>query len=503
MNAPENRLHRMLGKNIPDVVAGVGQRIKEDDPIPLDPDNLPYKQVTDNYTLPVELYAFQQEAVNNLAPLGQAGYYFEQGLGKTLTVIASALYKIQSGSVDKLVVIMPPILILGWKRTLESIPELKGQVEMYRGSPETRKRINLGEKLITLVGIQIFKKDYDRFSATFNNERVFVILDEAQSQKNVSSENHRRFSQFVKGKPFALLTGTPISSPEDAYSYINLLNPGVYRSKAQFMNVHVGHRDFFQRVVSWKNLEIIEKAMRMKARRVLKEDVLKDLPEVTYTPMFYQLEGKHARLYKQLAEEELLVLESGGKIDATSASKLYHALGQIIVNLDHFSGNERDQSTCFELVDQIMDEVGDKKLIIFATYRMSVERLRKHLSKYNAVAVNGSNPASVNEKNLEAFKKDPKVQVLIGQPSSMGAGVDGLQHVCQDILFLEHPPLTAFHQAVARLHRIGQPEKVHIRLAVAEGTLQVDQHERLLNNDSLVNKVIRNVEDLRKVIYGL
>jgi hypothetical protein len=70
-------------------------------------------------------------------------------------------------------------------------------------------------------------------------------------------------------------------------------------------------------------------------------------------------------------------------------------------------------------------------------------------------------------------------------------------------MFIE--PCTAprdFHQAVARLKRTGQRYKVMVMIAIANGTLQRDKFKSLLDNDTLINKVVRNAVELRALIYG-
>lgn len=52
--------------------------------------------------------------------------------------------------------------------------------------------------------------------------------------------------------------------------------------------------------------------------RILKEDVLHESPEVAYSPMFYQLEPGHLALNKELAAEQLLLINEE-KLDATAA----------------------------------------------------------------------------------------------------------------------------------------------------------------------------------------
>lgn len=459
----------------------------------------PYEEVLANFELPFPLYPFQVETVNELASADRSGLYFDMGTGKTVTATVMTLYKFIAGAAQRAVVIMPPILLDQWARFLERIPG--NTVQIYRGPPKVRSAIALGKAQWTLVGAQIFKIDFDRFDATFGPDTA-VIRDEAHDIKNVSTDNYKKFTRFTADKAVSLLTGTPISSPEDGYAYIKILAPHVYRTKGQFMNIHAGERDFFNKVISWKHLDTLASNMEINSKRVLKEDVLEDLPEITYTPMFYQLTAEHMALYKKLAEEQLLQLGEG-KLDATSSGRLRHALGQIICNFDYFSGDPSKRSTCYDLLDQVLDELGPTaKLCVFARYRMTNAKLLNYLRPYGAVAVYGDQTQAQNRAAVDMFVGDPECRVIILQPTSGGIGVDGLQEVCRDGLFLEIPSVRDFKQARDRLHRGGQKNGVHIRIAVAEGTLQVRDQRTLLDNDELINDVIRNVEDLRTAIFG-
>lgn len=494
--AANAELQEMMDK--PDTYGDVMTRVMGREYKPLT-QATPYEEVLANYTLPFELYPFQVKSVNELGPELRSGLYFQPGTGKTVTSTTMTLYKFIVGMADRAVVIMPPILLTQWCRFLEAIPGVT--VQVYRGTPAVRKRIKLGETLFTLVGAQIFKIDYDRFVSTFGPETA-VIRDEAHDVKRTDTENYKKFSKFVADKSVNLLTGTPISSPEDGYAYIKILAPTVYRSRTQYLNVHAGERDFWNKVISWKNMDMLAENMGINTHRVLITDVIKDLPELTYTPIFYQLEPGHRALYKQLAEEQLLQIGEG-KLDATSTGKLLHALGQIICNYDYFSNEPKNRSACFDLIDQIMEELGPTaKLAVFAKYRITNRKLLSYLQPYGAVAVYGGQTGTQNQAAVDMFVGNPECRVIVIQPTSGGIGVDGLQDVCRDGLFLEYPSVRDFHQAVARLHRAGQKNGVHIRVATAEGTLQVRDQKNLLEKDSLVNQIIRNKGDLRDAIFG-
>lgn len=460
-----------------------------------------YEAVKANYALPLEGYPFQVETVNELGPLPRAGYYLDPGVGKTFCSTVAALYKRDTRK-SQTIVVMPPILLDGWAKFLNRIPGIR--VLVYRGNPKQRKEMDIGADFI-LMSTQILKQDFDRLDKYFRDEPVTLIIDEASSIKNISSANHKMTHNFVLNHDcdLMLLTGTPLTTPADAYAYIKLIAPGTYRNLGQFEKIHVAERDFFNKVTKWQHLDVMASNMAINSKRVIKEHVLTQLQPVTYTPMFYELAPKHLKLYNKLAEEQLLLLEDGGKIDATSAPALWSALQQIILNYAHFSQEEGARSAGYDLLDEVLAELGDRKLLVFANYRMSNRALVEYTKPYQGVAIFGDISAAQKQKNIQTFINVKTCRVLVAQPTSGGYGVDGLQDVCSDVLFLEAPRTsTEFEQALARLYRNGQMKGVHCRIAVANKTLQVSLHKALLDKDDLVTQVQGKFNTLRDMIYG-
>ena len=71
------------------------------------------------------------------------------------------------------------------------------------------------------------------------------------------------------------------------------------------------------------------------------------------------------------------------------------------------------------------------------------------------------------------------------------------------MMFVEAPTTPIpFTQVVNRLDRVGQVNPVHVRVAIASGTVQVQMFNDLLDNDQLVNKVQRGFKDLKDMVYG-
>jgi hypothetical protein len=471
----------------------------------------PLDAVLEMYELPFELREYQVSTVNSLAPLPRAGYYKEVGTGKTASSTVSSLFKqMQRG--NQTIVLMPPILIKQWFRWLAKVRRRDTGVPvsalMYRGTPKVRAGLALDTEFI-LMSMQIFKNDYARICGHFEGKPVTLLVDEATSIKNVTSDNHRKVRDFINAEPglreLMLLTGTPLSKPGDAYAYIKLVSPQVYRNQHHFEAVHVAKKDFFGNVTQWDNLEFLAENLLLNSVRVLKHDALPYLNKPNFIPLHYELDAAHMELYRRLAQEQLLITEQGGKIDATTRSKLYTCLQQIVCNPGHFSGNPSMRSAAHELLDAVLDELNGEKLIVAATYRMTNRGLLQYLGEtYNAVGAYGEISAAQVERNKERFIDDDDCKVFVIQPSSAGYGTDGLQEVCSEVLFLETPIIARdFHQVVGRVDRDGQKDTPNIRIGIAEQTIQVRLHNDLLAGDALVNKVQGGFQDLRDAIYGV
>ena len=467
----------------------------------------PLEIVLEHYELPFTLRPFQVDAVNYLAPLTRTGLYLEPGLGKTVVCTVCALYKRITGQTEITIGIMPPLLVTQWARWLAKVKPKKGgslTVAKYEGTPAQRKQVSFDVDFV-LMGIQIFKQDYERVYAEFFARDYFTFLDEGHSIKNVGSGNYKTYRDFVEGTPHQILTGTPLNVPEDGYAYINLISPGVYRNLLQFEQVHIVERDLFDRPVEYANLNLLTENLLLNSVRKTKEDVLPDLPECIVAESEYNLDKAHYKLYTQLANDHLLQLPDGDKIDATQVTALFHALGQIVCQWHHFAQDLTKKSKIYYMIEELLEELGHKKLIIFSNYKRTNEEI---VRRFGCPGVWGEIPQRQKLLNIARFLDDDKCRLIAMHPVAAGQGVDGCQHVCQDVLYVE-PPITPSHwtQSLSRVHREGQQKVVTIRMGVALGTLQRDRVTSLKDKEALINPVqgsraYLSKEEIRRVLFG-
>lgn len=466
----------------------------------------PYEAVRAQFEFPFELRPYQIQEVNDLCEFTRVGYYWEPGSGKTSGSTHQALYwGIQLG-VKQCLIVMPPILLLQWELWLRSVTNLRTgkpvTVTVYNGDPKRRATLNLGSNFI-LVSYGVLRNDIDYLLGRFDQRAICVIADEATAIKNQESQTHKAIALIAEGRPLQLLTGTPVNKPGDSYAYVKLIAPSIYRNRRHFDRIHVLEKDEYNNITAWQNLELMAQNMRVQTSRILRREVRKELPPVIYTPRNYSLDPAHLALYKRLAEERLLEFADGTEIDAISAQALRSALQQIVVNWGEFANDPGCRPAILDLIEGTMEETGGKKLVVVANFRRSNRYLQDALQKYKATAIYGDVTPKGKQAALRAFISDPDCLVLLVQPESAGYGIDGLQHVSSDMLIVEAPTTpTPFQQVVARLDRDGQLDIVHVRVAIAQGTVQVGMFNNLLKNDALAHSVQGGYESLRKSIYG-
>jgi len=364
---------------------------------------------------------------------------------------------------------------------------------------------------VTLVSYDIYRTEFQRIVYDHNEVmpqfNTLLVCDEATALGNFSSMIYKRvrlmtdYYRESDNAGIVLLSGTPISNPLNGYTMTQLLDSKCYRSLTDFGNQHVTCVDDYGKPVSWQNLELLKDNMLLNAVRVVRREVREGLPEVNYLDIPYTLHAEHLKLYKKLALERVLELErASGKIviDALEQSAIYNQLQQLVLNWGHFSEDESKVGAGFDLACQVLDELGDKKLVVVANYRMTIATLLTKLKPYGAVAINGESSDKDKEEAKRRFIQDPTCRVCILNPRSGGYGIDGFQKVCSDMLFVELPIVPKdFTQTVGRLDRDGQQDTVNVRLATALQTIQTTLRQKLLRKDEIVNRVITSWSDLR------
>ena len=154
----------------------------------------------------------------------------------------------------------------------------------------------------------------------------------------------------------------------------------------------------------------------------------------------------------------MFVEDSDGLIDLTARQALYQAMQKILLCPEDYE-SAKMENTLIDTMDEIVHSLSGRKVLVYAWYNNSIEKLVKHYAHLKPAVLNGTVTGANREANKQRFINDPECLMLIANPKSGGVGVDGLQHVCSHVIYAEVCPFVGtFKQSIDRLHRTGQKD---------------------------------------------
>lgn len=435
--------------------------------------------------------------------------FHEQGVGKTYLALweAEALYR--AGAIDAMFVLAPNGLHTNW--TLYEIPELL-EIEhlafAYQSNKsKTKKHQHAVDEVLNFRdGLPILTMSYDAIKtpngkkaakAFLTKRKCFYILDESNRIKTPSAKvtktvvSSGRHAQYKR-----LLCGTPITnSPFDIYTQFRFLDPDYWRDTPYGLSTYADFKAFFgiwekgfnrsqgeggrefDQCVGYKNLDILTKLVKNMSSRVLKEDVLKDLPPKLYSYKGFDMSPKQVRIYTEL-EEECMAEFNGEMVFTPLAIVKLLRLQQ--VTCGYLPSGDENKCTLIDpknprikLMSEICQDLPHKALI-WARFIEDINQICNHLGDL-AVRWDGTMSNDEREDNKFRFKKEPidKVQFLVATQESMGEG-HTLNEAKTELYYSNSYKLKERLQSEDRPHRVGQDCSVNIIDLVANGTKDID-----------------------------
>lgn len=422
----------------------------------------------------IQLYPYQTVGAAFLTVRKRAILADTMGLGKTAQAIVAA----EGMRAKCIVVICPAGVRINWHR---EFLRFSNRELIYRV-------INNGRSSLTDEGVNIISYE---LAATANMKRRLMamnidvlILDEAHFLKSRDAKRTEAIygvrctgdtGIMSRATHVWALTGTPTPNhPGEIFSTLRafgIWTQNYYAFEAKFCQVREG--DWGPVVVGMKNVDELKALVKpiMLRRRV--EDVMTDIPKVTIADL--PLEARGITHPEDLQEWEKA--EKGA-----DAAKLKTRLEEVaddnnldltklqLPTLRRLTGLAKVRPVC-ELVMRELDS-GLDKIVIFGEHRDVLEGCRQTLSKYGAQIIYGGNTDEVKQERIDRFMKIWKYRVMIGHIKVLGTGIDGLQRVCNNALFIEsswNPSENV--QAIGRLRRTGQSRPVFVRFASLAGSL--------------------------------
>lgn len=360
------------------------------------------------------------------------------GSGKTI----SALSVLTEPESRPAIIVVPPNLCTQWER------------EVTRVLPSLSTHVVRGFKTYDLPDVDVIITSYNRLKPwqdVLLSEQVkfqTVIFDEVQELRHTDTNKRDLGKLIAKRCTYSLgLSGTPIyNMGAEIFSVLDAIKDGCLGGAEDFTREWC----LFEKVLEPAVLNNYLKKQGLMLRRTDEELGLKiDVPAkhiVTIDADMEQLK-KVEQVAKMLA---LSVLSGNVGEDSESAREFDWKLRQA-------TGIAKARPAA-EFVKMVLEN--EPKVVLVGWHRQFYEIMLKELKDYKVVMYTGSESTKQKDDAVKAFIEG-EAQVFIISLRS-GAGLDGLQRVCNTIVLGELDWSPHVHdQVIGRIARDGQTRPVN------------------------------------------
>lgn len=414
----------------------------------------------------------------------------DMGLGKTLQII-TFFKQIEKKSKLPNLIIVPTTLIFNW------------EIEFQKFAPDTEVYFHYGQN--REKDVSILKKQniiITSYGVLVNDSELlhkmkfnYVVLDESQAIKNVSSLRYKA-ACVLKANNRIACTGTPIENNTfDLFAQFNFLNPGFLGSQKSFKeNFSVP----IDKEKDNKVAEELQKTINPFVLRRTKEQVIKELPPKTENILYCSMKESQYKVYEAYRNKYRDYLLNKIEEEGLEKSKMFVLEGLLklrqicdspaLLSDEEDYGNESIKIK--ELVRNIQNKTGSHKILVFSQFTSMLALIKKELDKeeINYEYLDGSCNKKQRQNSVDNFQSNNDIRVFL---ISLKAGGTGLNLTAADYVYIVDPwwnPAVE-NQAIDRCYRIGQDKKVFAYRMICKNTIE----EKIMNYQDSKKEIAENI----------
>jgi SNF2 family DNA or RNA helicase len=310
------------------------------------------------------------------------------------------------------------------------------------------------------------------------------------------------------------MTGTPIANDaSDLWSLMHFVSPLEFPTKSKFVD-----RYCVVSFNSWGAMEIgglnpatkeeLFKFLNPRMRRMLKSDVLSQLPEKVFTTINVEMTSAQKKMYDQMSEGLVTRLEDGTVMVASTNLSANTRLIQFSSASMEAAGTHVDKKTgetvqdykmCepapkLDVMEDLLFDMGDKPLVVAAVHKQLIDLAEARLIKAGIAygKITGDVPQWQRDQYVQDFQAG-KLRVML---LTMQAGGVGITLTAADTMLRLQCSWSMIDnkQTVDRIHRIGAEvhQQVNIIDLVSAGTVEQDQVAKVQVKHMILQEVTQD-----------
>jgi superfamily II DNA or RNA helicase len=415
------------------------------------------------------LYPYQVDGVAFLVGRGRALLADDMGLGKTLQAIAAAHWLHRNDNVERVLVVCPASLKFQWQREIERFTG--AAAHLVQGPASARSVQYRKGSGFYIINYELVLRDLSVINETLAPD--LLILDEAQRIKNWRTRIATAIKRIPSRYAF-VLSGTPLENRlEDLYSLMQVVDPRVLGPLWRYMvDFHI--TDERGKVLGYRNLSELRRRLGPVMLRRDRALVRDQLPDRIEQRRDVPLSPKQAEIHDEAvaAAAKLAQIMKRRPLTPAEQNRMMASLQRARMACDAAGlvDKETRGSPKLDELASILEEgcqLAGLKAVVFSQWEQMGEMVEEQVRRMGlgCVRLHGGVPSAKRGALLDKFHDDDACQVFI----STDAGGTGLNLQCASLLVNLDVPWNpaVLDQRVARVHRLGQRNKVQVVHLVA------------------------------------
>lgn len=407
---------------------------------------------------------------------------------------------------EKILIICPRSVCLGWIEQLKIHADMEATI--ITGNPVAKQKKLRESGNIVIAGYETVLSMESNFLAIAWDA---MILDEVQKVKNFTAKVSKCIRK-ISEKTCRVwgLSGTPAcNGMEDWLGVVSAIDPALLpvKTKTAFearycFKARVGGDGPFT-IAGYRNVEELHGYVSSISSRVTKKEAL-DLPDKVISTRYVDMDGDQKRVYRELKNDAVARinhLKEEGQLTARNILSEQLRLLQIVGGFV-----PSDDGKIFEFPDKckipairdLIDEVSDKQVVIWAAFVAEAEFLAKWLkNEYGGGVATLTGKMNDTDRNLnvDSFKRGD-ARWFVGMAGSGGVGINGLQVCDTEFYYSRNFRMDYWKQSQDRCHRLGVKNTVSVVKIICQGSVDIRVDERLDEKDAQMNMMLDNAEDV-------
>ena len=443
------------------------------------------------------LYSYQKEGVRRIFAEGRLVLADDMGLGKTTQAIVASSALLETGLIERGLLVVPASLKAQWEREWRAVSHAPLQV--VDGNADERRAIYAKTRRGFLAtNYEQMVRDFDAIEKWAPD---LVVLDEAQRIKNWSTRTALTVKR-LRPTYRLVLTGTPMENRLDELaSIVEWVDDRALEPKWRLSPWHSTFADGKREVVGARNLDDLRARLAPVLLRRVRAEVLTQLPRRQDTVIPVDLTDEQHEAHDELNQPIAKLASIAGRrplsppeflrLMSLLATQRVISNGMAQLNFEAIWPDLRRRVPTPKLVEslgtpkliELRELVANlaitqkRKIVVFSQWRRMLELAAWAVSdllggeKLHALFFTGQEGIKRRTQNLVDFHDDPQAAVLfLSDAGGVGLNLQRAANACINLELPWNPAV--LEQRIGRIHRLGQNRPIDVYNLVSRGCIE-------------------------------